>query len=256
MTQNKLDRNYFDLENELDQIFAIDRISDIESDEEFPASLICETYSELLGFYQRLVGRRIAVRGLLAGKTGEQSVEEELQHLRETIKSIIAPIHETIDSKKMFGEIVPLREQKKVWKAIFADFPGLLQWHNSFFPMSLLFLLFGIPLLLGLLRFLFPVFDIKPLIGVFIGVGGFVVLISIILLQIFYFSHRWCYHRLTLRQIAEKVVEAKKQFADYPVVSVEDVEPMMRQVFSDKFDVPFDSLKPVSPSKERRRLIE
>ncbi|MDR0704988.1 MAG: hypothetical protein LBF88_08370 [Planctomycetaceae bacterium] len=237
----KPNRNYFDLDDELDQILAIDRIAVIESNEEYPPCPVFETYVELVEFYQRLVKRRIAAREFLAGKNDDQAVEEELQHLRNIIGSFTDRIPETIDSEERFGQLVPVREQKKVWTAIFADFPGLLSFNNSFFPVALLFVLLGCPLLVTLLSWLFPVR--RGVVSLFVGTGFSLIFVAVILLQLFYFRHRCCSYKSTLRTIAEKTVEAKKRFADYPISSVEEVEPMIRQTFSDIFHVPSDLLK-------------
>ncbi|MDR0705770.1 MAG: hypothetical protein LBF88_12380 [Planctomycetaceae bacterium] len=99
----KPERNYFDLDNELDRILAIDRIAVINSCEEDPSCPVFETYGELVKFYQRLVKRRIAVREFLADKNDDQAVEEELRHLRNVIGSFIDRIPETIDSPNISG---------------------------------------------------------------------------------------------------------------------------------------------------------
>ncbi|MDR2438458.1 MAG: hypothetical protein LBE12_03670 [Planctomycetaceae bacterium] len=133
----KSDRSYFDLDNELDKILAIDRIAVIESKEEEPPCPVFETYGELVEFYQRLVQRRINAREFLAGKNDDQAVEAELQHLRNIIGSFTNRIPETISSEELFGQLVPFWEQKKVWTIIFADFPGMLLFDKRFFFIKL-----------------------------------------------------------------------------------------------------------------------
>jgi hypothetical protein len=248
MKNNKLskkpDRNYFDLEAELDQIFAIDRIAFIESGEAEAHSCLLETYGAIVEFYQSLVGRRIAVREFLAGKNDDQAVEEELRHLRNVIGSFIERASETIDSELRFGQLVQVREQKKVWNIIFADFPGLLVFDNPFyFRLQLLFILFGCPFLVLLLSWLLPP-KCRDVVISFGGIGFCLYFFVVILLQVFYFRHRSCFHSSTLRVIAEKIVESKKQFANYPISSVNDVEPLIRRTFQETFLVSFDLLKP------------
>jgi hypothetical protein len=242
----KINWNYCDLDadDELDRILAIDRNAVIESYEEDPPCPVFKTYGELVEFYQRLVRRRIAVREFLADKNVDQAVEEELQHLRNVIGSFIDRIPETINSEERFGQLVPFQEQKKVWKAIFADFPGRLPF-DLHFDLSfrcislLLFVIFGSAL--WLLRW-FPLWQLATVIFLVIGLGiGIVlILVPVILLKLYYFQTR----RSTLRTIAEKAVETKKQFADYPVSSIDDVEPMIRRTFQETFHVPSDLLKP------------
>jgi uncharacterized membrane protein len=227
----KTNRNYSDLDDELDRILAIDRIAVIESGEEDPPCPVFETYGELVEFYQRLVGRRITVREFLADKNDAQTVEEELQHLHNVIGSFIDRIPETIDSEERFGQLVPLREQKKVWKAIFADFPGLLPFNNrGSFIRLLLFMFFGYSFLTGLLGGLFPM--LMPIFK-FTGIVFILIFVAVILLQLFYFRPCCRARRSTLRTIAEKMVEATKQFADYPISSIDDVEPMIRRTFQE-----------------------
>ncbi|MDR0609296.1 MAG: hypothetical protein LBG58_04245 [Planctomycetaceae bacterium] len=237
----KTSRSYFDLDDKLDQIFAIDRIAVIESNEEEPPCPVFETYGELVEFYQRLVGRRITVREFLADKNDDQAVEKELQHLRNIIGSFTDRIPETIDSEERFGQLVPVREQKKVWAAVFADFPGLLLFDNwNSFIKLLLFMFFGYSILIGLLSGVFPM--LIPIFK-FTGIVFILIFVAFILLQLFYFRPCCRVRHSTLRTIAEKTVEAKKQFADYPISTVEEVEPMIRQTFSDVFLVPSDLLK-------------
>jgi len=64
-------RDFLTLDEILDSAFFIDRIAIIESNEEEPACPFFETVGEYIDFYKRLVGRRIAVREFLAGKTDE-----------------------------------------------------------------------------------------------------------------------------------------------------------------------------------------
>jgi hypothetical protein len=247
--QFKPDRNYLILENDLDLVFQIDRVAVIETDEDAPIYQVFIVYGELVAYYQRLVGRRIFARELIAGKSDNQMIEDELQHLRNIIGSFTNRESETIDSEERFGKLVPIREQKKIWKAIFADLPLLLRFYNVFFIVALLFTLLGCILSIGLFYWLFP--DWKNTVTLFVGVGFSLILVSVILLQIFYFQYRCRFHNLTLRRIAEKTVEAKKQFVDYPISSVEEIEPKIRQVLSENFNIPSDSLK-----KETRLDLE
>ncbi len=77
-----------------------------------------------------------------------------------------------------------------------------------------------------------------------LGMCGLIALLAILLLQFFYFRHRWACHASTLQEIAQMIVKAKKKYADYPIASVEDVEPLLLRTLSEKFEIPQDSLKP------------
>ncbi|MDR1484708.1 MAG: hypothetical protein LBT09_07775 [Planctomycetaceae bacterium] len=237
----KTNRNYSDLldaDDELDRIFAIDRNAVIESGEEDPSCPVFKTYGELVEFYQRLVGRRIAVREFLADKNVDQAVEEELRHLRNVIGSFIDRTPETINSEERFDQLVPFQEQTKVWKAMFADFPGRLPFDLHFnLPLYIFLLLLIFSNALWLLL-QFPLWQLAT--AIFLGIGIVFILVLVVLSKLYYFRTR----RSTLRTIAEKAVEAKKQFADYPISSIDDVEPMIRRTFQETFHVPSDLLKP------------
>ncbi len=244
-------RDFFTLDAELDEIFDIDRIAMIESNEEDPACPVFETVGEYVDFYRQIVGRRIAARESLAGKSDEQAVEDEIDHLRRIIAPLIGRSPETIMPEEPFGEIVPIREQRRAWTDILADFPGLLPWSGTFFAKSLALLLvilfvtvvFVIPALRGMIHTWCPG---MPRVDFFfvLGVCGLLALFSILLLQFFYFRHRWVYHASMLREIAQMIVEAKKKYADYPIASTDDVEPLLLQALSETFEIPLDSLKP------------
>jgi hypothetical protein len=60
----------------------------------------------------------------------------------------------------------------------------------------------------------------------------------------FYYRRRWAYHAFTLREIAQKIVEAKEKYIDYPIRSVDEVEPLLLNTLSKCFDIPLNSLKP------------
>lgn len=64
----------------------------------------------------------------------------------------------------------------------------------------------------------------------------------LIALQIFYFRYRCLCHRLTLREIAEQIVEAKTKYADYPIASLEDVEPTLFRTIAKTYEIPLSSL--------------
>jgi hypothetical protein len=240
-------RDFCTLDDELDAAFAIDRIAMMESNEEDPSCPVFETVGESIDFYRRIVGRRIAVRESLVGKSDEQAVEEEVRHLQQVIGSLVERSPETIMPEERFGEIVPIQDQRKAWTNIFAEFPGWLPWSGTFFGKSLVFLLvalfFIIPALGGIANAWFPEI-VNPQLASGLIIGGLVIIALLVLFQIFYFRHRWKYRTLTLREIAMKIVEAKRQYADYPIASVEDVEPLLLQTLSEKFGISRDSLKP------------
>lgn len=240
-------RDFFTLEGELDTVFDIDRIARIESNEEDPACPIFETVGQYVDFYRRVVGRRISVRESLTGKSDEQGIEDEMRHLQLVIAPIVDRSPESIMPEERFGEIVPIRDQRKAWTDMLAEFPGLLPWSGTFFGKSLVILLvalfFVIPALGGMINAWFPDM-LRDNVFFWLGICGLIALLTILLLQFFYFRHRWAYHASTLREIAQMIVEVKKKYADYPIASVDDVEPLLLKTLSEKFKIPLDSLKP------------
>ncbi|MDR1289776.1 MAG: hypothetical protein LBK06_01095, partial [Planctomycetaceae bacterium] len=211
---SKLMRTFLTLEEKLDTVFAIDRIALIESEEEEQPYPELEMMHDNLimvkgyvNFYRRLVGRRIAARESLIHKSNDQAVEDEIQHLRQTIAPLVDRYPEMISPEDRFYEIVPLKDQRKAWTNIFADFPDLLSWRGTFFTTSIVFLFFalflGVPILGEIAGRIFGISRIMVIeIG---GICGLIALISIIFLQIFYYRHRWMYQALTLREIAQKI---------------------------------------------------
>jgi len=237
-------RDFLTLDEILDTAFAIDRIAIIESNEEEPACPFFETIGEYIVFYKRLVGRRIAVREFLAGKTDEQAVEDELRHLQNVIGLLVERSPESILTEERFGQVVPLSLQRTAWTQIFADFPGLLQWYGMFFRRSLAGLFITLVLVVPTTATLLEVFTAwesnNPLI--WIGPFGVVALLAIILFQISHFRHRCYYHGSTLREIAEKIIAVKKQYEHYPIGSVDEVEPILLRTISETYEIPIDTL--------------
>ena len=240
-------RDFYTLDTELDTAFAIDRIKMIKSNEEDPSCPVFETVDEYVGFYRRIVGRRIAIRESLLGKSDIQAIDDEVRHLQQVIGSHIGRLPETIMPEERFGEIVPIRDQWRTWKDIFAEALELLPWSGTFFwrtlAVLLVFMFFVNPALGGIALTWFPE---KIVIRLIYGLmlGTVLAIMFVLLLQIFYFRHRCKYHASTLWEIATKIVEAKKQYASYPVTSVEEVEPLLLQTLSEKFDIPLGMLKP------------
>jgi hypothetical protein len=255
---SKPNRDFLTLDSELDEVFAIDRMALCESDEEDPPFPELETIDKNLitveGYvnsYRRLVGRRIAARESLINKSKEQAVEDEIQHLRQTIAPLVGRDLEMISSEDRFYEIVPARDQRKVWTSIFADFPALIPWRKIFFyrPLAIYFivLFFVIPTIAGITNALFPeilqtIFYRVFFIVALLGFGT--LFLTILIQQIFYYRHHWAYQALTLREIAQKIVDAKEKYIDYPIRSVDEVEPLLLKTLSECFDIPLDSLKP------------
>jgi hypothetical protein len=188
------------------------------------------------------------VREFLAGKTDEQAIEDDLRRIQHIIGLLVERTPETILPEEQFGRIVPLSQQRTVWTQIFADFPGLLQWHNTFLPRSLMGLLITLIIIPTMATFLneslllWKVYKLH-IWSVLLGV---IALPGIILLQFFHFRHRCYYHSSTLREIAEKMVAAKKQYTNYPIGSVDDVEPILLHTLSEAFEIPLDSLTAIT----------
>ncbi|MDR1053839.1 MAG: hypothetical protein LBL39_06650, partial [Planctomycetaceae bacterium] len=129
MTNNsKPIRNSFTLDDKLDAVFFIDRVELVKSQEESLSFPVFETVGEYIDFYRRLVGRRIVARDSLINKSKEQAVEDEIQHLQQTIAPLVDRSPRTDRSETRFCDIVPVKDQRKVWTNIFTDFPGLLHW--------------------------------------------------------------------------------------------------------------------------------
>ena len=177
-----------------------------------------------IDFYRRVVGRHIAARESLADKSNEQAVEDEIRHLQHVIAPLVERSPESISSEERFGE-----------------FPEMLPWSGTFFGKALVilfvFVFFAIPALGGIANAWFP--EIQRTNVIFgLAVIGLLALISIILLQIL------AYHASTLREIAQKIVDAKKEYADYPIASVDEGEPLLMKTISEKFEISLESLKP------------
>ncbi|MDR1142312.1 MAG: hypothetical protein LBL62_11510, partial [Planctomycetaceae bacterium] len=185
----------------------------------------------------------------LIHKSNEQAVEDEIQHLRQTIAPLVGRDPEAITSEERFCEIVPVRDQRKAWTNIFADFPDLISWRRMFFINPLVFLLvvlfFVLPAFGGIANVWFPEIH-RAMYVIFVALFcSFLVLLLIILFQQrFYYRHRWAYQALTLREIAQKIVDAKEKYIDYPIGSVDEVEPLLLKTLSECFEIPLDSLKP------------
>ena len=167
-----------------------------------------------------------------------------MRHLRNVIGLLVERSPESILPEERFGQVVPLSLQRTAWTQIFTDFPGLLQWYGMFFRRCLLGLLvtlvFVIPLTTTLLK-KFAGWEINtPLI--LLGPLGVVALLMIILFQIFHFRHRCYYHGSTLREIAEKIIAIKKQYENYPIGSIDDVEPILLHTMSETYKIPIDTL--------------
>jgi hypothetical protein len=239
---SKPNRDFLTLHDKLETEFAIVRNWLEDEEMSFPVSQMIGEYVDL---YRQLVGRRIVARESLIHKSNDQAVEDEIQHLRQTIAPLVGCDPKMITPEDRFCEIVPVKDQHKVWTNIFADFPGLIIWEGKFFVISLVILFFasflGIVPISGEIA---KVFGISRTIVIGIGaICGFIVLLLIILLQIFYYSRRWAYQALTLRQIAQKIVNAKEEYIDYPIRSVDEVEPLLLKTLSECFDIPLNSLK-------------
>ena len=193
-------------------------------------------------FYRRLVGQRIAAREFFKGITEEQAVEKELLQMQNTIGTLTGRLPETIMPNERFGDLVSLHEQKKVWLALFSGFPDHLQWSSTFLPKSLLGLLAAIIVSIAFLPYLFPFWN-RQIFSCCVGIVGVCAFVLIIVLHVRYFRYRCRYYQFSLREIAEKNVDAKKKFIDYPIHSHEEVEPLIMRTLAEKFEIPSEFLK-------------